>query len=57
MVKTQYYNGKEWIDTGDEWPRMELAWMQLGGDNYNHRVIDEDGKVLIENSQFNQIKQ
>lgn len=50
MVKTQYYNGKEWIYTGDEWPNHQLAWMQLGGDNYNHRVIDENGKVLIQNT-------
>ena len=53
MYKTQYYNGNEWIFTGDEWPQWQLNWGQLGGNDFNHRVIDENGQVIIENSEFN----
>lgn len=53
LVKTQFFNGEKWIDTGDEWPSVTLAWAQLGRDNFNHRVVDKQGNVLKENTNFN----
>ena len=45
MIELQYFNGTEWIKVGT-WGNEEIAWATLGGDNYNYRTIDEDGKVL-----------
>lgn len=49
MIQLQYFNGKEWI-TVSSWPNEMIAWISLGGDNYNYRTIDENGKVLTDKS-------
>ena len=49
MITLEYFNGKEWINTGrfnNEW----MCWASLGGDNYNYRTVDENGKVLTDKS-------
>lgn len=48
MVTLQYFNGTQWVDCG-QFVNEKIAWMTLGGDNYNYRVIDINGNVLIQN--------
>ena len=49
MVRVEYFNGKGFIDCG-EFNNERVAWISLGGDNYNYRVVDIDtGKVLKSN--------
>ncbi len=49
MIKLQYFNGTEWI-TVSTWASEWMAWVSLGGDDYNYRTIDENGKVLTDKS-------
>lgn len=49
MIKLQYFNGKTWFDCG-QWPTEQMAWITLGGDDYNYRTIDQDGNVLTDKS-------
>ena len=51
MVTLQYFNGKEWENIAT-WSNENVAWSTLGGDTFNYRVIDENGKVLIEDTVF-----
>jgi hypothetical protein len=51
MVILQYWTGEEWVNV-DMWPNEKLAWAALGGDTFNYRVIDKDGKVLISDTVF-----
>lgn len=46
MVYVQYWNGSEWISAGGPFGNETVALMTLGGDNYNYRTVDENGKVL-----------
>jgi len=55
MIKLQYFNGTEWITvsawgTVCTWRNEQIAWATLGGDDYNYRTIDKDGKVLTDKS-------
>lgn len=45
MCKLQYFDGKEWL-TISEWESPTMAWISLGGDNYNYRVIAPNGEVV-----------
>ena len=49
MIELQYFNGDNW-ETVSEWPTEFLAWISLGGDDYNYRTIDENGTVLTDKS-------
>lgn len=49
MIQLQYYNGTEWIDVS-LWANETLAWVSLGGDNYNYRTLDAEGIVLTDKS-------
>ena len=49
MIELQYFNGTEWI-TVSTWANEWMAWVSLGGDDYNYRTIDENGKVLTDKS-------
>ena len=49
MIELQYFNGTEWVKVS-EWTQEYLAWVSLGGDNYNYRTVDENGKVLTDKS-------
>ena len=51
MVELQYFNGTLWVNTG-QWIKEDLAWASLGGDDYNYRTIDEDGRVLTDKSKY-----
>ena len=51
MIRVQYYNGKKWIDTA-EWVNAGIAWASLGGDTFNHRIVDENDNVLKEDTKF-----
>lgn len=44
MYRLEYFNGKEWGLVGI-WQSPDLAWISLGGDNLDYRVVGEDGKV------------
>ena len=48
MVLLQYFNGEEWIDC-EHYHNAHSAWVCLGGDNLNYRVIDANGTVLKQN--------
>lgn len=50
MIELQYFNGTEWVKVS-EWTQEYLAWVSLGGDNYNYRTVDENGKVLTDKSE------
>lgn len=45
MVKLQYFNKGIW-ETISTWYNEGMAWASLGGDTYNYRVIDQNGKAL-----------
>ena len=49
MIELQYFNGTEWA-TESTWVNETIAWVSLGGDDYNYRTIDENGKVLTDKS-------
>lgn len=50
MVRLEYWNGKEWVPTGNFY-NENIAWMSLGNDNVNYRTVDiESGKVLTDKS-------
>lgn len=49
MIELQYFNGTEWT-TVSTWANEWMAWVSLGGDDYNYRTIDENGKVLTDKS-------
>lgn len=49
MIQLQYFNGTEWIDVS-KWHKEESAWLSLGGDDFNYRTIDENGKILTDKS-------
>jgi len=49
MIILQYFNGEKWIYCGEfchDW----IAWMSLGGDDFNYRTIDENGVVVTDKS-------
>jgi len=49
MVKLEYYNGKEWIEV-DVYNNETIAWVALGGDDFNYRTVDEQGNILTDKS-------
>jgi hypothetical protein len=49
MITLQYFNGQEWV-TVSEWQNETLAWISLGGDDYNYRTIDNSGNVITDKS-------
>ena len=49
MIELQYFNGTEWT-TVSTWANEWMAWVSLGGDDYNYRTVDENGKVLTDKS-------
>lgn len=49
MITLEYFNGKEWIFVS-EWINETFAWVSLGGDDFNYRTLDKDGKVLTDKS-------
>lgn len=49
MITLQYFNGKEWVTVG-EYLNEKIAWITLGGDDYNYRTIDANGNVLTDKS-------
>ncbi len=54
MVELEYFNGEKWVTASGEYINEHLAWISLGGDNFNYRVVDKDtGKVLKENTYDN----
>ena len=52
MIKLEYFNGNEWVSAGDTWHSEAMAWISLGGDDYNYRTVDnETGEVLNDKSE------
>ena len=49
MIKLQYFNGTDWVDCG-RFGHDCLAWISLGGDDFNYRTIDENGEVITDKS-------
>ena len=44
MITLEYFNRTEWIQVG-QWSNENIAWISLGGDDYNYRTVDEKGNV------------
>lgn len=40
----QYYTKGEWTFVSD-WDNALVAWVSLGSDNLNYRVVDSNGKI------------
>lgn len=55
MVRLEYFNGKKW-ELVSEWPNALIAWVSLGTDTFNYRVVDENGNVLKEDTVFDKTK-
>lgn len=51
MVRLEFFNSKEWVFVG-EYANENIAWITLGGDNFNYRVVNENGDVLKINTTF-----
>lgn len=51
MVKLQYYCENKQVDVS-EWTNEAMAWISLGGDDFNYRTIDRNGKVLTDKSVY-----
>ena len=51
MIRLQYFNATKWETIG-EFSNSDIAWITLGDDNYNYRTIDENGKVIKENTEW-----
>lgn len=49
MYALQYFDGKEWVLTGEPWSNWELGWSSLGTDTLNYRIVDKNNKVMKEN--------
>lgn len=50
MVNLEYWNGGQWTYVS-EWPVEHLAWISLGGDDWNYRTVEADtGKVITDKS-------
>lgn len=49
MVKLEYWDGTKWLKTGT-WLNEWMAWVSLGGNDYNYRTVDEKGNVLTDKS-------
>ena len=49
MIELQYFNGTEWVKVST-WANENIAWISLGGDDYNYRTVDEKGNVLTDKS-------
>lgn len=49
MITLQYFDGTEWVYV-DEFYNEKIAWVTLGGDDFNYRTIDENGNVLTDKS-------
>lgn len=49
MIKLEYFNGSEWVFVS-EWPNEKMAWISLGGDDFNYRTVDKSGSVLTDKS-------
>jgi expansin (peptidoglycan-binding protein) len=49
MITLEYFDGKKWVFVS-KWYREDLAWVSLGGDDYNYRTVDEKGNVLTDKS-------
>lgn len=51
MVQIEYWNGSEWTAEGAPFGSEHIAWISLGGDDFNYRTVDTDtGKVLTDKS-------
>lgn len=55
MYKLEYFNGKEWTHVS-EWANGNMAWISLGGDTYNYRLLDPNGKVIKSDTIFDKSK-
>lgn len=50
MINLEYWNGGQWVYVS-EWTIEPMAWISLGGDDFNYRTVDaETGKVLTDKS-------
>lgn len=44
-IVLEYFNGERWMFVS-EWNDEKMAWLSLGGDDFNYRTLDSEGNVL-----------
>jgi hypothetical protein len=49
MIRLEFWNGTEWLFAG-KFFKEKLAWISLGGDVINYRILDSAGNVLMDKS-------
>ena len=49
MITLEYFNGNEWVFVST-CTNESIAWISLGGDDFNYRTVDENGNVLTDKS-------
>ena len=49
MIRLQYLTDGKWV-TISQWANEAMAWISLGGDDYNYRTVDDSGNVLTDKS-------
>ena len=56
MVNLEYFDGENWTNVVNNFYKEEIAWITLGGDDFNYRTVDsETGKVLTDKSENNHV--
>ncbi|MCK5613812.1 hypothetical protein KAR91_68745 [Candidatus Pacearchaeota archaeon] len=56
MVNLEYFNGKKWVPAGGSFGNEMIAWVSLGGDDFNYRTVDDvTGDVLTDKSKQSRI--
>lgn len=49
MIRIEYFNGDDWVSTGQKFYNELMAWASLGGDDLNYRTVDDKtGEVLTD---------
>ena len=56
MVRLEYWNGEKWILCG-QWHSEHLAWISLGGDDYNYRTVHYKTYEVITDKSTDSAKQ
>lgn len=49
MVTLEYFDGEKW-NYVNSFSNERIAWVSLGGDDFNYRTVDENGNVLHDKS-------
>lgn len=52
MVNIEYFDGSKWVPAGGPFGNEKIAWISLGGDEFNYRTVDSStGEILTDKSE------